>query len=249
MDRRRLQFIIASVLFFAILYFLPIVGNALRNSYVRAYAFFQNVGMAQEFGKVYADLEEAKRNLAARDALVSELQSENAFLRERLKLSSDSASPELLLARVIGKGSGFGEETLVINRGTDDGLSGGEAALLSPNTLAGVVDEISGNRAIVKLLFDSNFILNAKTTEGITGVIKGETGNKMVFDEVSQADKLLKDTLIVTDGADGRVPPNIPIGRIEEILSKPTDVFQRARVTPLFDSKHIERVFVTLSAK
>ncbi len=247
MHKKRLQFIIASVLFFGILFLLPFIGNVLRSTQVRMYRFLENVVLSQESGALRNQLEEAKRDIASRDALLARLKSENEFLRERLGIKSDTSPSKLLLGLVVGQGSGFGEETLVINKGTVDGLGGGEAVIVSPDILIGVVDEVFRNRAIVRLIFDSNFTLKAKTISGIRGVLKGETGSRIIFDEVSQAAGLLKETLVVTDTQESKIPPNLPIGSIQEILSKPTDIFLSAEVKALFDSRVTERVFLILS--
>lgn len=246
MDKKRLQFIFVSVLFFGILFALPSIGNIFRNAYVRIYSFVLNIAHSQESGALKSALEAATQELASRDALINDLQNENEFLRERLQIEAGKESVNLLLALVVGQGSGFGEETLIINKGSSDGLGGREAVIISPDIVIGVIDELFRDRAVVKLLFDSNFMLNAKTVTGVAGVLKGETGSRVILDEVSQAAKLSKDDLVVTTSEDIRIPPHIPVGRIGEILSKPTDIFQRAEVKPLFDPNMVERVFVIL---
>jgi rod shape-determining protein MreC len=247
MDKKRAQFILAAVLFLSTLYFLPFFGTILREAHVKIYSFFQNILMSQESGDLRNELMETKRIFASHEGLVAQLKSENEFLRERLQIEPDKKSSDLLLALVVGQGSGFGEETVIINKGSLDGLGGGEAVVLSPNILVGIVEEVFKDRAVVQLLLDSDFTLRAKTLNGAKGVLRGETGGRVVLEEVSQVEKFAVNEAVFTDSADDKIPPDVPIGNVEEILSKPTDIFQRATVKPLFDPSLLERVFIIVT--
>lgn len=237
-------YIITLVIVGLAIYALPLAGKFLRSVHVRIATFLSNMYHAQELGTQYQTLLNERVGVYHDDSAIAKLERENDFLRKQLGLYKRESHHSLMLASIIGQGSGFGRQTLIIDKGINDGLKGEELVIVSPDVLIGTVRNIFSRIAIVSLVTNKDFTVKAETLTGVRGVIKGSVGGRVLFDEVSQAAALSQDDIIVTTNEKPSSPANIMIGKIQKIISQPTDTVKKAEVQVFFNPNLLEEAFI-----
>jgi len=176
------------------------------------------------------------------------LQEENEKMKKLLGASLP-VKWKFMDAKVIGTG-----DILRINRGLNDGIQIG-MTVISENILVGKISKVNSQDSLLDLpdrvdykipvLVKSN--LN-KQNEGVTqakGVLTGLGQNKLEIDRVLQEEKLAKDDYVLTTGEDNWLP-NLLIGRIDQVDSNKTAIYQKATVLPLIDYQKLETVFIVI---
>jgi rod shape-determining protein MreC len=196
------------------------------------------------------------QNFALTKQLVDQnrLIGDNKALRDQFQTASPK-SPGLIPADVVGA-PGFipglsVPESLILNRGTNDGVKTGDAVVYE-NNLVGEVTQVTVNLSSVTLLTNSVSLFTAKTlaTQAL-GVVKGQGGGEVVLDNVVLSDSLKKDDLVLTKGdvnvQNSGFPPDLTVGKIISISKNPSDLFQKADIQPLVNFSKLEKVFVVVN--
>jgi rod shape-determining protein MreC len=181
----------------------------------------------------------------------SKLTADNKALRDQFQIQNPK-STNLLEADVIGAPSFIPgvsvPETLILNRGTRDGVRSGQAVVYQDN-LIGKVGEVFAFSSSVILVSNSSVSFTAKSLETQSqGVVKGQGGGDMVFDNVLLTDTLRKQDTVLTKGdvntKGSGFPPDLVVGKIASVSKNPSDLFQKADVKSLIDFSKLTKVFV-----
>jgi cell shape-determining protein MreC len=75
------------------------------------------------------------------------------------------------------------------------------------------------------------------------GILYGLGKNQAEVRQLLAQEKVTKDDLVITAG-DNRVPPDLALARIEEVLMEKNGVYQKAEVRLLIDPEQLETVFL-----
>lgn len=179
-----------------------------------------------------------------------DLEKENKALRDQFK-SAKISSQKLLPAKIIGSGSyipgGTPVDTLVIDKGTQDGIREGQTVIYQDN-LVGKIIQVSVHIAAISVIANSNTSFTANTVKtSALGVYKS-TLDGMVLDNVVLSDKLENGDIVVTKGdidkqGDG-YPPGLVVGKLVSVYKRNSAVFQAAKIEPLLDFSKLDMVFV-----
>ncbi|HYD10562.1 MAG TPA: rod shape-determining protein MreC [Acidimicrobiales bacterium] len=197
------------------------------------------------------------------------LEDENAELRDRIAelegdaLESEAAAEELeealdllgvdfvgdiptVAARVVSAPVSNFEQTIELDRGSDDGIAV-DMPVVSGSGLVGKVVQVSGSRSVVRLISDPGSSVGIRfvhANEG--GVAEGEGADRdlsVSFVEVNV--ELRRRELAVTSGVNDSVfPPGIPVGRIDSARSADGELQQDVRLVPSADLDHLRFVRV-----
>ncbi len=200
---------------------------------------------------------EENRTLAAQNAALQsqltsmrELWAENIRLRELLGMRTEYPAYRLLGARVIGRDYGGWTNTILIDRGTNDGLAVYMPVIL-PQGLAGFVSEVMPQSARVQLLIDPRTAVSGvvqRPTSRVVSIVSGN-GNDPTHLEmvniVKEGDITVGDT-IVTSGYGGIYPKGLAVGTVSAVEPDPSGVVKRAVITPAASFDRLEEVFVLL---
>lgn len=149
-------------------------------------------------------------------------------------------------ARVVARGSGFGPQSVVLDRGLADGVRGGEA-LVTPWGLAGTLVEPELHQSRGWLLSHRDFRVRAmlqRTRE--EGLLSGGAARLTLQDIPLSGDVLVGD-LVVTSGVGSRFPGGLPIGVVDEVLEG-GGLFKEVRVRPLAELSRIEELYIVQPA-
>lgn len=171
-----------------------------------------------------------------------ELELENNALRSQLN-TGEKLSQKLLLAKVLSGNINF----LVIDKGKEDGVSGGETVIYK-NILVGKVVSVSVNRARVELPTSQSSKIQAKTSNGSRGIIVGQAG-AMLIDNVTLSESIQEKDLVFTaraNSSEGEILPDFVIGEVERVFKSESALFQQAKVQSPLDFGNIQFVFLVL---
>jgi rod shape-determining protein MreC len=152
--------------------------------------------------------------------------------------------PQALRARVLRAHdpSGF-RQSLLIDRGGDDGLAVGQA-VVSGATYLGRVEVVHGRSALVKLLTDpqSRLAVALRTDRGVrvTGFVRGHgrADRPLAVEHVHVplgAGRIQVGAAVLTSNRDPLVPAGLVVGFVSEVDDKDADGVPRIRMRPAFD--------------
>ncbi|HEY6889576.1 MAG TPA: rod shape-determining protein MreC [Solirubrobacter sp.] len=211
------------------------------------------------FGDTIDAKDQRDKAEAARDTLLSE----NAILRNRLRMAEQQGKLNGIDtsggmsqygpvdARVYLHSPNSWYQSLQINKGTNDGVKVGDPVINGAG-LVGKIETAWGGGAVVTLITDPEF-----ATGGITGTSQepgsvvpavGAPGD-LLFKFVDNANKVRKGEIVYTAGTissrlESRYPPAIPIGKIDRIDLGDGELDKRIHITPAADLTRVDMVQV-----
>lgn len=167
---------------------------------------------------------------------------ENDALRKELGFIKNSKS-ELVSCSVLSHNFFGFSDALILNCGLSDGVSEGQA-IISQGYLVGKVTYAGKNSSTVLLVTASQFSTDARVSQtSDTGIVRGSFGSGFILDQIPQTSELRPGFLAVTAGINERIPKNILIGEVSELLSGDNDLFKRAALVSPIDFKNLDFVF------
>ncbi|MCU0512275.1 MAG: rod shape-determining protein MreC [Anaerolineae bacterium] len=203
-----------------------------------------------------SDVNVLRQRVAALEEELIKLQGEVIQLREvasdynrltgLLDYTSSLTGREFVTADVIGVDAQSLVRSIIINRGTRDGLALG-MPVQTDLGLVGRIFEVSASSARVQLITDQNSAVSGRLqTSRAEGSVRGRgllAGNlRMQFIPVD-AEVTVGD-LVVTSGLGGNFPPDIVIGQVTSRRDFEFELWQEAEVSSLIDFATLEFVLV-----
>lgn len=203
--------------------------------------YFDLVGAREECQRLREKLARAEMERGRR------LESDLAYQRLRKLLKMKSELPyHVLSAQVVGLDPSGWFKTVIINRGTGDGVSKG-MAVTATEGIVGHIIEAYNRYSKVLLVIDRNSAIDALVQRTRSrGVVEGDAddGCRMKY-VVRKADIKTGDT-VISSGLDGLFPKGVPIGEILEISVPTSGLFQEVRVRPFVDFTRLEELLVIM---
>ena len=176
-------------------------------------------------------------------ARTSGLDRENRLLRKLLDIGFADNIPGVA-AQVVSFAPGNFEWTVVVDRGSKDGVEEG-MPVVSGEGLVGRVVDVSSRRAKVLLLTDPRMAVGVRlASSGETGVTQGLGGKDVVeLDLIDPGVDVGPDELVVTSGLQqGRFPAGVPVGTVASASKRPGALQQDVRIKLLADLGRLEFV-------
>ena len=210
--------------------------------------FFETLKGITALEKENHELKLQNQELKAEIAGLQELKSENEDLRKLLELMPEK-DLKLTMADVTGKDP-F-EDTLFINKGSDDGISTGFPVITPEKVLVGRVEEAFSNTSRVILVSNKKSSLGVKIEglDGVAGVAKGMGKSEIIFDLIPQEAKIEKGNLVVTTALDKTFPKGLLIGEIAGVNFSDIKPFRTARIKPAFNLEDLNALFIITGFK
>ena len=213
--------------------------RALRNSW---HTYFAHISAAQQNVLLKKELREA----VARIGRFHEIELANIRLRKLLDFKI-SLGEQAVAAEVVGKDPSPWYRTIIINKGSREGLRKGLPVGV-PEGVAGQVTDVSAHYAKVMLIIDRNSAVDAFVQRTrARGIIKGESTLSCVFQYALRKDEVKVGDKIVASGLDGVYPKGMPIGEVTGVVKRAAGIFQEVSVTPHVDFEKLEEVLVILT--
>lgn len=201
------------------------------------------------------DLQTARLQLDDMQARIDELERENEELREiqgEYQLLLDlfnraRQAPDYRrqTASVIGQDTNQAVRSIIIDRGSSDGVRVG-MPVESARGLVGQVFRTTANSSQVILITDSSSSVPSRLgSSRATGILRGGgVGGSMAIDWIDLKYQVEVGEVVLTSGLGGRFPQDLVIGRVIEVDRREAELFQRAVVQPAVDFDALEVVFV-----
>ncbi len=185
--------------------------------------------------------------LRQRVAELEEARLENERLSEILGFI-EARELDAVGARVIERPVNAWEGTIVIDRGSDDGIGPG-MPVLAPEGLLGQTIDVTARSAKVRLITDQRSGVSAmiqSTRAG--GIVRGSIEGYLTLDYVSRTSTVTAGDVVITSGIGGIYPKGLLIGEVTDVLVADNDLFPQIAVRASARLAGIEEVIVLVGA-
>ena len=213
-------------------------------------AVFRSIGDAWDRYIFLVEAGERNRELTGKVAQLNrdlnesrEMSLECLRLRELLDIKAE-LDYRSVAARVVGKLRPSVFKTMMINKGTADGIREG-CPVVAVDGIVGRVIEASWDVSKVLLLIDYNSNIDAMVQETrVEGILQGggEKGCNLKY--VQRAEQVTPGDMVVTSGLAGVFPKGLIIGRVLMVEKEEAGLFQKIRVNPAVDLTKLEEVLI-----
>ncbi len=211
-------------------------------------SFFRGMG---GLWKNYIGLHQAQKNSQRLEEELFFLRLESSLLRGMLKIYKtekemgdllSNLKMNILPANVIGIDASNPWRSLVINKGSLDGVKKNMVVLDKMGQLVGrVVDPITFKQARVQLITDTESGVYVRPEgKDVQGILSGIGNGRCELEYILSTDALveLEDDLI-TVGTDGIYMPGIVVGHVVS-LTKEVSLFKKIEVVPAFKIQDLD---------
>ena len=178
-----------------------------------------------------------------KDAEIKELQKEIIDLKEALKLNGVLSEYDTINATVISRGN-----TLIVDKGSKNGIKRG-SAVINSDGLIGKVVNTSNFTSTIRLL-NSNEINNkisVKIVDGDNyyyGLLIGYEKGVYKIEGVSEVNKVKEGNLVTTTGLTEYFPSGLLIGRVKRVVKDEYDLTAIIEVEPSVNFNNLEIVTI-----
>lgn len=198
------------------------------------------VDHVRELGRLQSEnarLRENQARLLQWQAAARKLESENKMLRDLLRFVPE-AEPSFVTARVIADTGGAFAHSLILNAGTRDGVTKGEAAVTGDG-LVGRVDSVGARSARILLITDLNSRIPVLVGPNRTrAIMAGNNADQPRLIHLPPGDTVAPGDRVVTSGHGGAFPVGLPVGVVVAVSDSGIGVL------PLVDRTQLEYVRV-----
>lgn len=159
-------------------------------------------------------------------AKIKQTEEENTSLKAQLGLPPKNQH-QLLSVKVFSLNQSNLTSTILINRGSADGIKKSMAVIAAGNVLVGVVQEVYNDYSLAFLLDDPRSIVSVKIGgNNIIANVRGvKSYGKVFLDLITNSELVNKDDLIVTSGLDN-LGESLLVGRIDNVNLQGGNLFK-----------------------
>lgn len=201
--------------------------------------------LAQHAAREVEQLKEENARLRLQLSQMEQLQHEHNTMQSLLQMRP-TLPGTWVGARVIANYPQTGQQTLIIDKGTRDGIQPGAPVVVGEG-LVGVVVQADTNHAIVRFVIAPRVAVSAKVLNPqkvSTGVVEGRGESTLLLNFLPPEAPVQAGDKVVTAGLGSKYPPNIPIGTVERAWIDRQYSVKKAIVVPAVDFSALEIVLV-----
>ncbi len=218
--------------------------NRLSLSINAAVEALNNLGQLR--GRI-AELEEQLARRQVESIQLREAASDYERLISLLNYTSALEDQDFLTADVIAVEQTGIARTIIINRGTRDGIAVG-MPVTTDLGLVGRIIRVSANAAQVQLINDENSAVSSRLqATRAHGSIIGQASGVLRLTMVDLDEEIQQGDLVITSGLGGNFPADILVGQVTSVRQFEFELFQEAEVRSLLDFETLEVVLVITS--
>lgn len=186
------------------------------------------------------------------------LRQENNLLRNALQMFRNEREIQenllkmhenILPAQVIGLDTSNFYKSVIINRGTLDGIKKNMIVLDKNGNLVGrIIDSISLKEARVQLVTDNASGISVFTKKRFQGILVGDGEGQCLMEYVlatTTTDEISEGEDLITSGYDRIYPPGLTVGRIVSITTD-ASLHKHIIVDPYFDFRYLDQIAVIM---
>ena len=138
-------------------------------------------------------------------------------------------------------------EVLIIDKGTEDGVTSGMAVVSAGGILVGQTKEVKTNRATVLLITDISSSLAVATQNSlIPGVLEGrwQKQGRLLMRHIPRDEKVENGDILLTTGVGGIFPRGLIAGQVYNVRQSEVATEKEAEAYPLAELNALEQVLV-----
>lgn len=194
------------------------------------YEFFKN---RNDFFEAYRQCRADLANTRVEEANSEILKEENLQLREALDFNEKTKIIQTI-ARVIGVNIEKTDQTLIIDRGSEEGITVDQPVIVGNGIIVGKIAKAEYGVATVRLINDSQSKIAATVLNGerSLGVVEGGYGLSIKMNFIPRNETVRIGDQIVTSGLEKNVPRGLLIGTVTAIENETYRPFQAAVLAP-----------------
>jgi rod shape-determining protein MreC len=208
-----------------------------------------STSLKEPFRKIMLRDEEMKKLKGQIESLLLEQQRyrdlflENQRLREILSLK-ERERRYVATARIISRGPDPWSNTLVIGKGTREGIAK-DMAVITPLGLVGKVTAVTDHYAYILLVTDINFSAAVRIQDTRNEAILSGTGTRRcILKYIPDETSIREGEMVVTTGFDDVFPQELIVGYVSRVSKKGSSIFQQVEVTPSQDLTKLDEVII-----
>lgn len=197
-----------------------------------------------------AELRQENDRLEAESRSAAELQRENEQLTGLLQLRS-GLQYQTLAVSVIARESSEARRAIVIDRGSDDGVSAGMVVIAAGGALVGRITDVGPSFAHVVLISDAtSTVIGQLLSSAATGKVIGQLGGALIMQDVDAAAEVTIGEEVFTAGIEleggirSPYPKGLLIGRVVDVTRDPNEVVQTVFLEPAAPLDRLEFLLV-----
>lgn len=223
---------------------LPVQAGMVRvaDAIARTWELYTEIGRLRvENARLREDMDALSReNAALREEALA------AQRLERLLEFRGQATSRSLAARVIGRDATRWFGTLLVDRGSRDGVRR-NAPVVTADGVVGRVIEATPTAARVLLIADSRSALGVLVQRSRDlAVVEGRSERILHLKYLSRTTQVQAGDLVVTSGQGGVFPKGLVVGRITRVIKEEGELLQDAEVEPAAALDRLEEVLILL---
>jgi len=166
---------------------------------------------------------------------------------KKLLAITDYNQYSFVTAKVIGREQAALSRTVLVNKGSSDGLKNGMPVIAYPGLVGRLVD-VSWHVSRVLLLIDENSNVDAMVQRNRTqGISSGAGSQGMILKYISKTQDVQKGDIIVSSGMGGVFPKGWLIGQVINVDRQDASLFLKIKVAPFVDFSKLEELLILSS--
>lgn len=189
------------------------------------------------------ELKGQNAELKAQLSAMTELKLENERLNQLFAFKQKNKM-NLLAAKVIGRDLSSDHATIMIDRGSHDGIKPMQAVMTIEGAV-GYVFRVDSGTARIMLITDRYSVIDGIVQRSrARGLVEGKSFDACLLKYVNKSADVMTGDLIVTSGLDGIFPKGLPIATVELVNKKPYTVTLDVELKPVVNPNKVEELFV-----
>ncbi len=190
-------------------------------------------------------LKERSQALSIENQLLREQADENVRLRELLAFRK-KFEHKMLPAEIIGRDPSGWFKTILVDKGTRDGVVP-DAGVITPDGVVGHVVEAGLTSSKVLLITDINSYIDARIKRtGTHGIVVGKGEQACYLSYVLKTEEVLPGDTIISSGINAVYPKGILIGTVTHAAGDSSGFFQSIELLPAVTFSKLHEVLIVL---
>lgn len=159
------------------------------------------------------------------------LKEENRALREQLEFQKE-ITENTLSAHIIGTDTRIYHNTLMIDKGSLDGVQNGLPVIVDQGIIIGKIVDVKESLATILLLTDnkSKLAVTSLNRDRTIGMVEGELGISLQMNLIPQSEEINIHDIIVTSGLESGIPRGLVVGTVREVITTSNELFISAKI-------------------
>lgn len=215
-------------------------------------SYFRNLYNEQadkrDFAAENKKLKEEINHLTVKNSRLNELEEENNTLRKYLNFFKENNTRYLMADIISSEGSESGAlgQTVIINKGSNDGLKEGLAVVSNRGIILGKIKNVKDVLSEVSITTNQACKLAAtiQNQDRTAGVAEGDLGLTIKMNFIPQTKEVKTGDVVITSGLEENIPRGLIIGAIVKVDKENNQLWQSATIEPLIDVSNLAQVSV-----